>query len=122
MGAGYVRPLKRIGFSSLSKGLQKQQKVKIISLRVGIFTFQSLLKGTKAMKSQKSLSKGRKIFENRPSKDRFFTSFVSLRVTFSPKFSLSKGQGPEVWTAHTRHPPTLVPPDQYAMKLVLIIV
>ena len=64
-----------------------------------------------------SFLKFKQFFENRKillwkslSKGHFFTDFVSLRVTFSAKFSLSKGQGSEVWHAHTQHPPTLVPP------------
>ena len=54
----------------------------------------------------KSLSKGRKFYENR----RKFSKKVSLRVTFSLKFGLSKGRFSEVRSAHTRHSPTLVPP------------
>ena len=68
-------------------------------------------------KIRKKFSKLKQFFENRKKncekvslRVTFFTDFVSLRVTFSAKFSLSKGQGSEVWHAHTQHPPTLVPP------------
>ena len=78
------------------------------------------LRVTKIRKFQSSLSKGRKIqdfrkkikistrkfFENR----RKFSKKASLRVTFSLKFGLPKGWFSEVGSAHTHHPPTLVPP------------
>ena len=44
------------------------------------------------------------------SKGYFFLHRVSLRVPKSGLASLSKGKGPEIRSAHTRHPSTLVPP------------
>ena len=45
------------------------------------------------------------------SKGYFFLHRVSLRVPKSGLASLSKGKGPEIRSAHTRHPPNLVPPS-----------
>ena len=128
MGAGYVRAL-RVGFFTLPKS-------KSVSLRVGFFTNLGQRK-VKSQKSEKMFQKSEKIFQklekffenwrnsfkNRISlahyrnflwkslsKGWVFLHWVSLRVTFSPKFSLSKGKGPEVWHAHTRHSSILVPP------------
>ena len=51
------------------------------------------------------------------SKGYFFLHRVSLRVPKSGLASHSKGKGPEIRSAHTRHPPNLVPPpgQQYIL-------
>ena len=49
------------------------------------------------------------------SKGYFFLHRVSLRVPKSGLASLSKGKGPEIRSAHTRHPPNLEPPPGFQL-------
>ena len=113
MGAGYVWTL-RVGlftFPSLSKGYKKTKTKSQKSLSKG-WNFQppksqNLSKGTKTKEILKYfLRVGGNVSKILSLRVAFSTNFVSLRVTFLPKFSLSKGR----FSKTSRHSPNLVTP------------